>query len=90
MANAAEYTPQQTDTVHVERFTPSDLVLLHNQLADSAVDSFQAAQLVANFLSGRGYGVSQQEARLAASRIDIARCSVERMQTELERVARVM
>lgn len=74
----------------VEHFTSSDLMTLHSQLADSTVDSFQAAQIVGNFLSGRGYGVSQQEARVAASRIDTARCSVEHMQVELERVARVM
>ena len=79
-----------TDVSYVERFTHTDLMMLHTQLAGSNVDSFQAAQIVANFLSGRGYGVSQQEARVAVSRIDSARCQVERMQAELERVARVM
>lgn len=78
------------DVCYVERFTPADLLQLRNQLADSSIDSFQAAQIVSNFLSGRGYGVSQHEARLAASRIDTARCTVECMQAELERVARMM
>ncbi len=82
--------PEPRDICCVERFTPTDLIQLRRQLVSSGIDSFQAAQIVANFLSGRGYGVSQQEARIAASRIDTRHCTVERMQTELERVARVM
>jgi hypothetical protein len=78
------------DSTCVERFTHNDLMMLHTKLAGSHVDSFQAAEIVTDFLSGRGYGVSHQEARVAASRIDNSRCSVERMQAELERVARVM
>ena len=78
------------DVSYVERFTPNDLESLHHRLSDASLDSFQAAEIVASFLNGRGYGVSNQEARLAAMRIDMARCSAERMQAELERVARVM
>jgi hypothetical protein len=81
---------EQRDIPHVERFTPTDLMMLRAQLADTTVDSFQAAEIVANFLSGRGYGISQNEARLAVERIDCARGSVEHMQAELERVAMVM
>jgi hypothetical protein len=80
----------RNDVSYVEQFTPTDLTMLHTQLSGSQVDSFQAAEIVANFLNGRGYGVSQQEARLAVSRIDSARCRVECIQAELERVARVM
>jgi hypothetical protein len=78
------------DHSHVERFTPTDLLMLRHELLQSGVDSFQAAQIVSNFLSGRGYGVSSCEARTAASRIEGYRCTVERIQAELERVARVM
>jgi hypothetical protein len=78
------------DVSYIERFTPRDLVELRNRLADSSLDSFQAAEIVSSFLSGRGYGVSNQEARLAILRIDTSHCTVERMQAELERVARVM
>jgi hypothetical protein len=81
---------EKRDVTHVERFTHTDLMMLRNQLASSGVDSFQAAQIVANFLNGRGYGISQQEARQAVARIDTTRSSAEHLQAELERVARVM
>jgi hypothetical protein len=81
---------EPTDTSYIERFTHNDLMMLHTKLTGSKVDSFQAAEIVANFLSGRGYGVSHHEARQAVARIDSTRCSVERIQAELERVARVM
>jgi hypothetical protein len=74
----------------VEQFTPGDLLTLRNELFSSGVDSFQAADIVANFLSGRGYGISSQEARSAASRLEGSRCSVANIQAELARVARVM
>jgi hypothetical protein len=80
----------RNDVNYIEQFTPADLTMLHTQLTGTQVDSFQAAEIVANFLNGRGYGVSQQEARQAVSRIDNARCKVECIQAELERVARVM
>ncbi len=78
------------DRAYVERFTPSDLLTLRHELLQSGVDSFQAAQIVTNFLSGRGYGISPHEARTAASRIEGAGCTAEHIQAELERVARVM
>lgn len=81
---------ESRDISHVERFTPKDLMELRDRLANSNVDSFQAAEIVASFLSGRGYGVCHGEARLAVSRIDTSRCTIERMQLELEQVARVM
>jgi hypothetical protein len=74
----------------VEQFTPHDLLMLRNELFCSNVDSFQAAEIVANFLTGRGYGISSHEARSAASRLEGSRCSVANIQAELERVARVM
>ncbi|MDE1154883.1 MAG: hypothetical protein PW735_04035 [Acidobacteriaceae bacterium] len=80
---------QKRDGV-VEKFTPGDLLLLRHELLQSGVDSFQAAEIVANFLTGRGYGVGSQEARGAAAVIEAAGATPERIQQELERVARVM
>ena len=62
------------DRTYVEQFTPTDLMRLRSELLQSGVDSFQAAEIVANFLSGRGYGVSHHEARAAASRIEVPGC----------------
>ena len=78
------------DRTYVERFTPTDLMTLRHELLSSGADSFQAAEIVTNFLSGRGYGVSSQGARSAASVIEVQGCTAERIQAELERVARVM
>jgi hypothetical protein len=78
------------DRTFVEQFTPSDLMQLRSHLLQSGADSFQAAEIVANFLGGRGYGVSTQEARAAASRIEVQGCKAEHIQAELERVALAM
>ncbi len=78
------------DRVLVEKFTPSDLIGLRSELLRSGVDSFQAAEIVANFLSGRGYGISSHEARGVASRIEVPGVTAENIQTELERVALAM
>ena len=74
----------------VEKFTATDLLALRAELLRSGVDSFQAAEIVASFLSGRGYGISSHEARHAASRIETPGVTAEHIQAELERVARVM
>ena len=67
-------------TDRVEQFTPGDLLMLRNELFASNVDSFQAAEIVANFLTGRGYGISSHEARIAASNLEGSRCSVANIQ----------
>jgi hypothetical protein len=71
----------------IEKFTANDLSTLRSDLLQSGVDSFQAAELVTSFLSGRGYGISMIEARGVASNIEGIGCTVERIQAELERVA---
>lgn len=76
------------DRTHgIERFTTADLATLRADLSQSGLDSFQAAEIVTAFLSGRGYGISTDEARGVAALID-GPCSVEEMQAELGRVAR--
>lgn len=78
------------DRTYVERFTPTDLMTLRSELLQTGVDSFEAAQIVMNFLSGRGYGISSSEARSAASKIEAPGCTHEHIQAELEAVALAM
>jgi hypothetical protein len=79
------------DITHgIEKFSAQDLVTLRSELLMSGVDSFQAAEIVANFLTGRGYGCSTHEARKVASNIEVSGMKAEHIQAELESVARVM
>lgn len=78
------------DRVTTEKFALTDLQSLRSELLQSGLDSFQAAEIVCTFLNGRGYGISSQEARHVASRIEGHGCKPEHIQAELERVARVM
>ena len=74
----------------IEKFTPADLAGLRDDLMQSGLDSWQAAHLVSSFLAIRGYGVSHDAARRAASRIESIGCSLQCMQEELEKLALVM
>jgi hypothetical protein len=74
----------------VEKFSPTELANLRNELLQSGLDSWQAADLVTNFLSGRGYGVSSVEVRDAMAKLDGFACPVECMQAVLEQVGYVM
>ena len=84
-------TPARQDiALGVEKFSATDLMTLRHDLLQSGVDSFQAAEIVANFLTGRGYGISPVEARSVASAIEVPGATPEHIQEQLERVARVM
>lgn len=72
------------------RFANDEIADLRQELLQAGLDSFQAAELISSFLSGRGYGVPHQEVRQAAERIEAANCSVECMQQELSQLAIVM
>ncbi len=74
----------------VEKFAVHDLSNLRDELMQSGLDSWQAAELIGAFLSTRGYGVSSDAVRQAAVRIDAVGCSLARMQEELEKLAFVM
>ena len=74
----------------MEKFTETDLSLLRDELMQSGLDHWQAADLISSFLTVRGYGVSHHAARGAASRIESVRCSLKSMQEELEKLALVM
>jgi hypothetical protein len=74
----------------VEKFAANELTNLRNELTQSGLDVWQAAELLSAFLAGRGYGVVPGEARAAVLRLEGAGCSHECIQSELERVALVM
>ena len=76
--------------VPVEKFALTDLTSLREELLQSGLDSWQAAELIGAFLMGRGYGVSNHAARTAATRIESVGCSLQCMQEELEKLALVM
>jgi len=74
----------------IEKFTATDLSFLREELLQSGLDCWQAAELISAFLNVRGYGVSNHAARHAASRIESVGCSLKSMQEELEKLALVM
>ncbi len=45
----SESENKNDDRTYVEQFTPTDLMTLRNELLQSGVDSFQAAEIVTNF-----------------------------------------
>jgi hypothetical protein len=75
---------------NIEEFSQADLSGLREDLLKSGLDSWQAADLISSFLAARGYGVSTQDARKAASRMDAIGCSLKCLQAELEKLAHVM
>ncbi len=74
----------------VEKFSAVELAALRTDLLQGGLDSREAAELLQVFLIGRGYGVSQQAAMDAASRVEGAGCSLEVIQKELESIGFVM
>jgi hypothetical protein len=80
----------ETEKHHIELFSVADLAGLREELMKSGMDSWQAADLISSFLVARGYGVSTEDARVAASRMEAIGCSLKCLQAELEKLARVM
>ena len=78
------------DDAKIEKFTPSELAVLRGKLMKLRSDSWQAAELVADFLAGRGYGVNANAMRIAVPELAMLRVSHETMQAMLETVAYVM
>jgi hypothetical protein len=89
-ASLIEKTIGSSVKAPVEKFAINDLSSLREELLQSGLDSWQAAELIGAFLSGRGYGVSSHAARHAATRIESVGCSLKCMQEELEKLALVM
>lgn len=76
--------------IEVEKFPEADLTSLREDLLHSGLDSWQAADLIRMYLSGRGYGVSNHAARYTATRLESSGYNVEQMQEELGKIALVM
>lgn len=75
---------------HIEKFPMGELQELRDGLLQNGLDSWQAAELISSFLSGRGYGVSRQSARDAVARFEGVGHSIDCIQAELEKLAMVM
>jgi hypothetical protein len=73
-----------------EKFSVAEVAALRNELLQGGLDSFQTAELLKMFLTGRGYGVSPESALDAAGRIESSNCNVESLHKELETLALVM
>jgi hypothetical protein len=86
----AEAVMTKAKIAHVEQFAEADLNGLREDLMKSGLDSWQAADLISSFLAARGYGVSTQDARTAAFRMESISCSLRCLQEELEKIAQVM
>ena len=74
----------------IEKFSMSELSRLRQELMQSGMDSWQAAELVTSFLSAHGYGVNADLVPVVLLRREGMGCSVDCIQAELERVALVM
>ena len=71
----------------IEKFSAAELTNLRSELLRGQLDSWQAADLAANFLAGHGYGASAENLREAITGIEMSRCSIDCLQAALEGVA---
>ena len=76
--------------IAIEKFPATELSGLREDLLQAGLDSRQVAELIRAFLTERGYGVSFDDARSAASDAEVLFGSLQRMQETLERVAVLM
>ncbi len=74
----------------VEQFPAAELLGLQCDLQQIDIDSWQAGELLAAFLNGRGYGVDAELVPESVQRLELSQCDMASMQMELERVALVM
>ena len=71
----------------IEKFSAAELSNLRNELFRGQLDSWQAADLAANFLAGHGYGASAENLREVIGSLEVSRCSLDCLQSALEGVA---
>jgi hypothetical protein len=76
--------------IGIEKFPVTELTGLREELLRAGLDSRQVAELIREFLTERGYGVSVDDARDAAGDAGVLFGSLQRMQETLERVAVLM
>lgn len=75
---------------NVEKFSTVELTQLRQELMQSGLDSRQSAEMVTSFLSAHGYGVKAELVPEALLQLEGSGCSVDCIQSQLERVALVM
>lgn len=71
------------------KFSVIEIAELRSEMLQNGLDAQDAAALMQTFLIGRGYGVSPEAARDAATIVEGAGCSIEVMRRELNRIALV-
>jgi hypothetical protein len=89
-ANTAADLPLESEpqaAPQIEKFSATELASLRAELLRGQLDSWQAADLAANFLAGHGYGASAENLRVAITSLEVSRCSLDCLQTALEAVA---
>lgn len=79
-----------TPNIGIEKFAANDLSGLREDLLQSGFDSRQVAELIRSFLAERGYGISHDAARGAATNAAIFYGPLHRMQETLEQIAVLM
>ena len=71
----------------IEKFSATELTNLRTELLRGQLDSWQAAELTANFLAGHGYGANADNLRALIANMEMSRCTIDCLQTALEGVA---
>jgi hypothetical protein len=79
-----------TERAKVEKFSQSELTSLRLELNKESFDSWEAADIVCDFLTGRGYGVSTEHVRDVLTRVNGGARNFRQIQEELEKVVFVM
>jgi hypothetical protein len=73
----------------IEKFSETELTNLRTELVRGQLDSWQAAELTANFLAGHGYGANAENLRALIANMEMSRCTLDCLQNALEAVAYV-
>ncbi len=71
------------NSIAIEKFPAVELSGLREDLLQAGLDSRQVAELIRGFLTERGYGVSVDDARSAATAIAVKSGSLQGMQETL-------
>jgi hypothetical protein len=74
----------------IGEFNPAEVKNLRRLMLDHRLDGLQAAELMRAYLLECGYGICPESALDAACRVGGAGCTLEAIQSELQRLALVM
>ncbi len=78
------------NSICIEKFPAIELSSLREDLMQAGLDSRQVAEMIRGFLTERGYGISFDDARSAATNSEVLFGSLKGMQETLEKVAVLM